>query len=62
MTPHKAAPSVPHDEAMAGMLKADPDLAVIYLAAALEEASLPGGQFALLAAHRHINLAQEKTT
>ena len=48
----------PHDETVAELLKADPDLADIYLATALEEAGLPGGQAALLAALRHIAEAQ----
>ena len=43
---------------MVEMLKADPELADVYLATALEEATLPGGQFALLAALRHIAQAQ----
>jgi probable addiction module antidote protein len=43
---------------MADLIKADPELAGIYLTTALEEASLPGGQFALLAALRHIAQAQ----
>jgi probable addiction module antidote protein len=54
MTAHKAPASRPHDDAMADLIKADPALADVYLATALEEASLPGGQFALLAALRHI--------
>jgi probable addiction module antidote protein len=58
MTSHKAPASKPHDEAMVEMLKADPELADAYLATALEEASLSGGQFALLAALRHIAQAQ----
>lgn len=58
MTTHKARASRPHDEAMVEMLKADPELADVYLATALEEATLPGGQFALLAALRHIAQAQ----
>ena len=58
MTTHKTPASRPHDEAMVEMLKADPELADIYLATALEEATLPGGQFALLAALRHIAQAQ----
>ena len=49
---------VSHDEAVVAMLKADPDFANEYLAAALEEAELPGGQVALLAALRHIAEAQ----
>ncbi|MGQ0710054.1 MAG: addiction module antidote protein [Rhodoferax sp.] len=47
-----------HDETVVEMLKADPEMADVYLAAALEEANLPGGQFALLAALRHIAEAQ----
>ncbi len=50
--------SRPHDETVVDMLKADPDFAAVYLAAALEEAELPGGQSALLAALRHIAEAQ----
>lgn len=50
--------SKPHDESVVDMLKADPELADAYLATALEEANLPGGQFALLAALRHIAEAQ----
>ncbi len=49
---------VSHDDAVVAMLKADPDFANEYLAAALEEAELPGGQAALLAALRHISEAQ----
>ena len=49
---------VSHDEAVVAMLKADPDFANEYLAAALEEAQLPGGQVALLGALRHIAEAQ----
>ncbi len=58
MTAQKAPASRSNDEAMVEMLKADPELADVYLATALEEASLPGGQFALLAALRHIAQAQ----
>lgn len=47
-----------HDETVVGMLKADPDFANEYLAAALHEVELPGGQAALLAALRHIAQAQ----
>lgn len=47
-----------HDETVVEMLKADPEMADVYLAAALEEANLPGGQFALLAALRQIAEAQ----
>lgn len=46
--------SQPHDKTVVEMLKAAPEMADVYLAAALEEANLPGGQFALLAALRHI--------
>ena len=44
----------PHDAAVVELLKADPDFANEYLAAALEEADEPGGQPALLAALRHV--------
>ena len=47
-----------HDEIVVDLLKADPEMADIYLATALEEANLPGGQHALLAALRHIAEAQ----
>ena len=50
--------SQPHDETVVEMLKADSEMADMYLATALEEANLPGGQFALLAALRHIAEAQ----
>lgn len=43
------------------LLKADPDFINEYLAAALDEASLPGGQIALLAALRQIAEAQGMT-
>jgi probable addiction module antidote protein len=58
MTAQKAPASRPHDDAMADLIQADPALADVYLATALEEASLPGGQFALLATLRHIAQAQ----
>mgnify|MGYP001553533732 FL=1 len=48
----------PHDKTVVEILKADPEMADIYLATALEEVNLPGGQFALLAALRHIAEAQ----
>ncbi len=48
----------PHDETVVQMLRNDPEMADAYLATALEEANLPGGQFALLAALRHIAEAQ----
>jgi probable addiction module antidote protein len=50
--------SRPHDATVADMLKADPDFAAVYLAAALDESAAPGGQFALLAALRQIAEAQ----
>ena len=50
--------SRPHDAAVAEMLKADPEFADAYLAAALGEADQPGGQQALLAALRQIAEAQ----
>jgi hypothetical protein len=40
------------------MLKADPEMANMYLATTLKEVNLPGGQFALLVALRHIAEAQ----
>ena len=46
----KVPRDISHDEIVIGMLKADPDFANEYLATALEEVDLPGGQFALLAA------------
>jgi probable addiction module antidote protein len=49
---------VSHDDTVLAMLKADPDFANEYLAAALEEAELTGGHAALLAALRHIAEAQ----
>ncbi len=52
----KAARS--HDATVVDMLRADPEFAAIYLAAALEEAELPGGQSALLAALRQIAESQ----
>ncbi|MDI1260251.1 addiction module antidote protein [Aquabacterium sp.] len=54
----KTPASRPHDDAVVEMLKADPEFADDYLAAALEEAGEPGGQAALLAALRHIAEAQ----
>lgn len=55
---HKPPASRPHDAAVVELLKADPDFANEYLAAALEEADQPGGQAALLAALRHVAEAQ----
>jgi probable addiction module antidote protein len=54
----KTPRDVGHDETVLAMLRADPDFANDYLAAALDEADLPGGQAALLAALRHIAEAQ----
>lgn len=53
---------VGHDEVVVDMLKADPEMADVYLATAREEADLPGGQFALVAALRHIAEAQDTTS
>jgi DNA-binding phage protein len=61
MKASKAPASRPHDAAVVDTLKADPDFADAYLTAALEEATLPGGQAALLAALRHIAEAQGTT-
>lgn len=58
MTANKQPASRPHDAAVVEMLRADPDFANEYLAAALEEADEPGGQVALLAALRHVAEAQ----
>ena len=58
MTTHKPPASRPHDAAVVELLKAAPDFANEYLAAALEEADQPGGQAALLAALRHVAEAQ----
>lgn len=58
MKASKTPASRPHDAAVVDMLKADPEFADAYLAAALEEADLPGGQAALLAALRHVAEAQ----
>ena len=58
MTANKQPASRPHDAAVVELLKADPDFANEYLAAALEESDEPGGQAALLAAQRHVAEAQ----
>mgnify|MGYP003602930969 FL=1 len=58
MTVNKQPASRPHDAAVVELLKADPDFANEYLAAALDEADEPGGQAALLAALRHVAEAQ----
>lgn len=58
MTVNNQTASRPHDAAVVELLKADPDFANEYLAAALDEADQPGGQAALLAALRHVSEAQ----
>ena len=58
MTTNTQPASHPHDAVVVDLLKADPDFANEYLAAALEEADEPGGQTALLAALRHVVEAQ----
>lgn len=58
MTANKQPASRSHDATVVDMLRADPDFANEYLAAALEEADEPGGQAALLAALRHVAEAQ----
>ena len=58
MTANKQPASRAHDAAVVELLKADPDFANEYLAAALDEADEPGGQTALLAALRHVAEAQ----
>lgn len=50
--------SRPHDDTVVDMLKADSEFAAVYLAAAMDEAELPGGQSALLGALRQIAQAQ----
>jgi probable addiction module antidote protein len=54
----KTPASRPYDAFVVEMLKADPEFANEYLAAALDEAGEPGGQAALLAALRHVAEAQ----
>ena len=56
--PPPAPASRPHDESVLELLKADPDFASVYLAVALEESNLPGGQQTLLTALRHVAEAQ----
>ena len=46
-----------HDETVIALLKANPDFAKEYLAAALKEAELPGGQEALRIALWHLQEA-----
>lgn len=60
MTANKQPASRPHGAAVMEMLRADPDFANEYLAAALEEADEHGGQTSLLAALRHVAEAQGK--
>ncbi len=62
MNTAKTTTSRSHDAAVVEMLKADPDFANEYLAAALDEADQPGGQAALLAALRHVAEAQGMAT
>lgn len=57
MSTHKIT-SRSHDEAIIQMLRADPAFASEYLAAAMDEVDLLGGQAALLAALRHVAEAQ----
>jgi len=57
-TKPKTPASRPHDAAVVELLRADPDFANEYLAAALDEADQPGWQAALLAALRHVAEAQ----
>ena len=47
-----------HDAAVVELLKADPEFASVYLEAAMDESSQPGGQPALLSALRHVAEAQ----
>lgn len=58
MTAHSTPTSRPHDQTVIDMLRDDPEFINDYLAAALDEADLPGGQTALLAALRHVAEAQ----
>ena len=60
MNTDKQPASRPHDAAVIELLKADPDFANEYLAAALQEADEPGGQAALLgAAGLHLAVTRE---
>ena len=54
--------SRPHGDAIIDMLRDDPEFANEYLAVAMDEACLPGGQSALLAALRHVAEAQGMST
>lgn len=49
---------VSHDKTVVEILRNDPEFANEYLSAALEDADLPGGQAAFLAALRHVVDAQ----
>lgn len=62
MNERKPPTSRPHDETVIELLRADPEFVNEYLAAAMDEASEPGGQAALLAALRHVAEAQGMTT
>ena len=57
----KTPTSRSHNDMVIDLLKADPDFINEYLAAALDEADLSGGQFALLTALRQIAEAQGMT-
>lgn len=61
MSTTKSPMSRPYDDAVVDLLKADPQLANEYLAAAMDEATEPGGQVALLGALRHVAEVQGKT-
>jgi len=50
-----------HDEAVTELLRQNPALAAEYITAALEQADLPGGPVALLAALRQVAEAQGMT-
>lgn len=54
--------SRPHDDGVIQLLRADPSFAGEYVRAAMEEAHLPGGQAALLAALRQVAEAQGMAT
>ncbi len=58
MNAKKSSVSRHYDDAVVELLKADPQLANEYLAAAMDEATEPGGQAALLGALRHVAEAQ----
>lgn len=58
MTVHITPSTRAHDQTVIEMLRDDPDFMDAYLAAALDEIDLPGGQAALLSALRHVAEAQ----